>query len=221
MTPTRALELARGDVARQREPLDLLVFAQAARASGAAETRSRKRADSRHRLACTTAGSMHCSDAARAPSGQGALRRVVRAAVALTLLLVAGVAGAHKASDSYLQINAAPGALEVRWDIALRDLDVALDLDSDADGKLTWGEVRAAWPRIESYALQRLAIEGCPLAAVDRGLERRNDGAYAVLHLPRRARWQRRRGSPMGSSPTSTRRIAASPRCSAPGRTSR
>ena len=29
-----ALELARGDVARQREPLDLLVFAQAARASG-------------------------------------------------------------------------------------------------------------------------------------------------------------------------------------------
>jgi hypothetical protein len=32
--PERALVLARGDVARQREPLDLLVFAQAARASG-------------------------------------------------------------------------------------------------------------------------------------------------------------------------------------------
>ncbi|MEO8836674.1 MAG: hypothetical protein ABI364_08030 [Caldimonas sp.] len=32
--PERALELARGDVARQREPLDLLVLAQAARASG-------------------------------------------------------------------------------------------------------------------------------------------------------------------------------------------
>jgi hypothetical protein len=30
----RALALARGDVARQREPLDLLVFAEAARASG-------------------------------------------------------------------------------------------------------------------------------------------------------------------------------------------
>ena len=71
----------------------------------------------------------------------------------------------------------------MRWDIALRDLDVALDLDSDADGKLTWGEVRAAWPRIEAYALRRLAIEGCPLAAIGRGLERRNDGAYAVLLL--------------------------------------
>ena len=33
----RALGLARGDVARQREPLDLLVFAQAARASGSRE----------------------------------------------------------------------------------------------------------------------------------------------------------------------------------------
>jgi hypothetical protein len=34
--PARALELARGDVAQQREPLDLLVFAEAARASGQA-----------------------------------------------------------------------------------------------------------------------------------------------------------------------------------------
>ncbi len=35
--PEPALTLARGNVARQREPLDLLVFAQAARASGRAE----------------------------------------------------------------------------------------------------------------------------------------------------------------------------------------
>jgi len=35
--PDRALALARADVARQREPLDLLVLAQAARASGRAE----------------------------------------------------------------------------------------------------------------------------------------------------------------------------------------
>ncbi|MEO8836673.1 MAG: HupE/UreJ family protein [Caldimonas sp.] len=103
--------------------------------------------------------------------------------VALSLGLLAPGVQAHKASDSYLQISAAPGKLEVRWDIALRDLDVALDLDSDADGKLTWGEIRTAWPRIESYAMQRLAIDGCPLTATGRGLERRNDGAYAVLYL--------------------------------------
>jgi HupE/UreJ protein len=107
----------------------------------------------------------------------------LRAFVGAMLCFAAGLAGAHKASDSYLQIDAMPDRLDVRWDIALRDLDVALDLDSDADGKLTWGEVRAAWPRIETYALQRLAIEGCALSSVGRSLERRNDGAYAVLRL--------------------------------------
>ena len=131
---------------------------------------------------------MPCSEASQGCAAPPAAwrrgsRAGLRAVAALALLLVASPAGAHKASDSYLQITAATGQLEVRWDIALRDLDVALDLDSDADGKLTWGEVRAAWPRIETYALRRLAIEGCPLASVGRALERRNDGAYAVLLL--------------------------------------
>src|SRR5919107_1092979 len=111
---------------------------------------------------------MRCSEAAPVLSA-----RVVRALVGAALSLACALAVAHKASDSYLQIVAAPGQLDVRWDIALRDLDVALDLDSDADGKLTWGEVRAAWSRIEAYALQRLAIDGCPLSASGRSLERR------------------------------------------------
>jgi hypothetical protein len=133
---------------------------------------------------------MRCSEAsplARRGARPEAMRAVpvatVRAFVALVLLLMADLATAHKASDAYLQVLVAPGQLDVRWDIALRDLDVALDLDSDADGKLTWGEVRAAWPRIEAYALQRLAVAGCALVPVGRGLERRNDGAYAVLRL--------------------------------------
>src|SRR5213083_1891467 len=83
--------------------------------------------------------------------------------VGVALLAVAAVADAHKASDSYLQLTVEPAGLAVRWDIALRDLDVALDLDGDGDGKLTWGEVKAAWPRIEAYALPRLAIAGCTL----------------------------------------------------------
>src|SRR3954471_18065996 len=121
---------------------------------------------------------MRCSDAL-ARAGRAA-RRV---GLALGLAVVASSAQAHKSSDSYLQLDARPGALAVRWDIALRDLDVALDLDADADGKLTWGEIRTAWPRIEAYATARLGIEGCELRSGERGLERRSDGAYAVLHL--------------------------------------
>jgi len=110
-------------------------------------------------------------------------RAVCRFVVLIAALLVSASVGAHKASDAYLQLDASPRGLALRWDIALRDLDAALALDADDDGRLTWGEVRAAWPRIDAYALPRLQIDGCPLHAVGRSLERRSDGAYAALQL--------------------------------------
>lgn len=103
--------------------------------------------------------------------------------MALAALFFSQPAEAHKASDSYLQIDAGTQGTRVRWDIALRDLDAAVDIDTDEDGKLTWGEVKAAWPQIEAYALPRLGIEGCVLYPTGRALERRNDGAYAVIML--------------------------------------
>jgi hypothetical protein len=101
----------------------------------------------------------------------------------LAAVLLAGTAEAHKSSDAYLQLDARGSTLVVRWDIALRDLDVAVDIDRNEDGKLTWGEVSAAWPGIEAYALAHLQIEGCALQRTGQALERRNDGAYAVLLL--------------------------------------
>jgi HupE / UreJ protein len=99
------------------------------------------------------------------------------------LMLMGSIAQAHKASDSYLQLEAAATHLGVRWDIALRDLDVAIDLDANEDGNLTWGEVKSAWPRLQAYALANMAIAGCVLHPTGQTLERRNDGAYAVIFL--------------------------------------
>lgn len=99
-----------------------------------------------------------------------------------------GSAQAHKASDSFLRIGVDQSAIDVRWDIALRDLDFAIGLDSDADGAITWGEVRRAEAAISAHALSRLAIRGdavdCPLLAVP-GLQiaEHSDGRYAVLSL--------------------------------------
>ncbi len=106
---------------------------------------------------------------------------VARWLVGIGLATCSAAVQAHKSSDSYLQIEATANAVSVRWDIALRDLDVALDLDTDDNGLLTWGEVKSAWPRIETYATERLSIAGCPLRTTGRALERRNDGTYAVL----------------------------------------
>lgn len=115
------------------------------------------------------------------------IRRIL---ATLTLLLAAGIASAHKPSDSYLTLrlasstDAAPLTLEGQWDIALRDLDFALGLDADGDQRLTWDEVRSRHAEIASYALARLQLApGCELRATGHQIDRHTDGAYAVLLL--------------------------------------
>ena len=91
---------------------------------------------------------------------------------------------AHKSSDAYLALTVQGQTSTLRWDIALRDLDVALPtLDANADRELTWGEVKAAWPRIDALALASLAVAGCRFEVTGHALEARNDGTYAVLLL--------------------------------------
>lgn len=115
------------------------------------------------------------------------IRRIL---AALTLLLAAGIASAHKPSDSYLTLrlagsaDTAPLKVEGQWDIALRDLDLALGLDADGDQRLTWDEVRSRHDDIASYALARLRLApGCQLRATGLQIDRHTDGAYAVLLL--------------------------------------
>ena len=98
-------------------------------------------------------------------------------------LVSAREAAAHKPSDAYLFVVVRDAQVDVRWDIALRDLDAAFDLDRDGDRALTWGEVRGRFDDIDRYALAHLAInEGrCRPAVPAHALERHSDGAYLVL----------------------------------------
>ena len=94
---------------------------------------------------------------------------------------------AHKASDSYLSLNAEGDRIVGQWDIALRDLEFALGLDANGDGQITWGELRARHNDIASYALSRLRIsEGernCPLRVRAHLVDHHTDGAYEVLRF--------------------------------------
>jgi hypothetical protein len=112
---------------------------------------------------------------------------MIRVLLLWLVLLVATSAYAHKASTSYLQLRVEGGELHGRWDIALRDLDFALGLDSDNDTRLTWGEVRHQQPRIADYALHRLALsaddEPCTLGVQDMLIAQHSDGRYASLVL--------------------------------------
>ena len=125
-----------------------------------------------------------CWPAPRAAPSVGLWHGLTRLLIALSIsLLTAGPAQAHKSSDAYLFFDQQPERTTLRWDIALRDLDQALPLDADGNRELTWGEVRAAWPRIDALALASLAVPGCAFEVTGHALEQRNDGAYAVLQM--------------------------------------
>lgn len=95
-------------------------------------------------------------------------------------------AAAHKASDAYLTWRVEGARVEQRIDIALRDLDRELTLDTDGDGLLRWAEVRTRWPQIERLAAGAVQVSshGRPCDRTPSStpqLENHTDGRYAVL----------------------------------------
>jgi hypothetical protein len=108
-----------------------------------------------------------------------------RLATLLALLLLAPLARAHKPSDSYLLFEGSGGKLSARWDIALRDLDDAVGLDSNADGAVTWGELRAADAMVKAYAGDALHLStragACTTSFGATQIAAHSDGAYAAL----------------------------------------
>lgn len=105
----------------------------------------------------------------------------------LMVVLLSSTAFAHKPSDSYLQITCGQPALQIRWDIALRDLELLVGLDVDQNGDITWGELRAQRQAIAAHALSRLNIsaEGRErqVRVSDLLVSKHSDGSYAALML--------------------------------------
>jgi hypothetical protein len=111
----------------------------------------------------------------------------MRMLAVLICLLWSMAAQAHKPSDSYLTLAVEESRVAGQWDIALRDLDFAIGLDTNADGVITWGEVQARQKEIDAYALSRLRVsaagQNCPLRATAHLVDDHTDGAYAVLRF--------------------------------------
>ena len=106
---------------------------------------------------------------------------------ALFALLLLAQASAHKPSDSYLKLSVKDTIVTGQWDIALRDLDYALGLDSNQDRTITWGEVKAKHNEISAYAFSRLQLGAkeavCPVKVTEHLIDNHTDGAYAVMRF--------------------------------------
>jgi HupE / UreJ protein len=90
-------------------------------------------------------------------------------------------ANAHVASNSFLRVQVqgsqAVGAIE----IAVRDAELAVGLDANRDGQVTWGEVRAAQASLNSYLTQHLQFataSRCTLRFGSVQINERVDGHY-------------------------------------------
>lgn len=107
----------------------------------------------------------------------------------ISALLGVGSAWAHKPSDSYLTLTARDGGLvDVNWHVALRDLDGELSLDTNDDGRLTWGEVRTHWADMLGYVRPYLRLSHADVPCEKQpGSDRtpavieHTDGQYAVF----------------------------------------
>ncbi len=92
---------------------------------------------------------------------------------------------AHNPSDSYLALLDNAGKLSGQWDLALHDLEAAIGLDSDQDGRITWREITAAREAIESYARERLTFRAggrdLDLEFGDLMLDEHFSGIYVVV----------------------------------------
>ncbi|MFZ5549427.1 MAG: HupE/UreJ family protein [Pseudomonadota bacterium] len=117
------------------------------------------------------------------------LHRLLMAAV---LALACAATQAHAPSNAKLGLVADGSGVQQRWDIALRDLDRVLPLDADEDGRITWGELRQAWPAVAALADDRLSIAlrtdapAAPAACTAQPIappriEDHADGTYAVV----------------------------------------
>lgn len=118
------------------------------------------------------------------------IRRIL-ALLCLTSGLISSPVWAHKPSDSYLTLNSASDShrIEGQWDIALRDLALVTELDSNNDLNITWAELRQSRAQLQSNVLPMLTLQAineestyaCPLTLTTIEVDNHSDGRYAVV----------------------------------------
>jgi HupE / UreJ protein len=102
-----------------------------------------------------------------------------------TLLVLAATASAHIASTGFLTAHVDGKTVTGSVEIAVRDVELAIGIDADRDGRITWGELHAGEPQLDRYVAQHLSLSAqtspCMLAFRPIQVNDRVDGNYAWL----------------------------------------
>lgn len=82
----------------------------------------------------------------------------------LALLIMPLQSFGHSLSDSYLELQFDDATVTGHWQIAVRDLELAIGVDSNTDGKVTWAELQDKDLDIHDYAHSNLQIARADIA---------------------------------------------------------
>jgi hypothetical protein len=108
-------------------------------------------------------------------------------ALMLVLLPAGQLAQAHISSNGFLTLEVQGSRVSGSIELAIRDGELAVGLDHDGNGKVTWGELKSSEAALQNYVRGhlRLAGEDGPCAIGFRPVEvnDRVDGSYLWLPL--------------------------------------
>jgi hypothetical protein len=102
------------------------------------------------------------------------------------LLLAAPLVQAHIASNGFLTLHVDRAHVSGALELAIRDGELAVGLDHDGDGKVTWGELRAGQAALQTYVLGHLRLVGTQTCTIGFGpvqVDERVDGSYLWLPI--------------------------------------
>jgi HupE / UreJ protein len=102
------------------------------------------------------------------------------------LLLAAPLVQAHISSNGFLTLQVDRAQVSGALELAIRDGELAVGLDHDGDGKVTWGELRASQTALQTYVLGHLRLlgaESCPMKFGAVQVNDRVDGSYLWLPI--------------------------------------
>ena len=103
----------------------------------------------------------------------------------LGLMLCVAAAQAHIASNGFLTASVNGRDVKGAIELAVRDVELAVGVDVNRDGKVTWGELRASGPQLALYVRQHLALstqgQDCQVSFEPLQINDRVDGSYAWL----------------------------------------
>jgi HupE/UreJ protein len=108
-------------------------------------------------------------------------------ALMLVLLLAAPWAQAHIASNGFLTLKVVGSTVSGAIELAIRDGELAVGLDRDGNGRVTWGELKSSQEALQNYVRGHLRLTTaeapCRLDFAPVQVNDRVDGSYLWLPI--------------------------------------